>query len=151
MPDLHIDEFYKDVARILVSLFGVFPRPVTLYVEDIAGPDEPDEYGVHSNRYQACFATLCWLQDEGYLRYADTIRQEAVDQTVLTGRAFSALLAPAEESLFPQDDSLSRSEAGRRQSYLFQLRHALEESDSAALARLVPTFMTGQMTPQLSR
>ena len=151
MPDLHIDEFYKDVARILVSLFGVFPRPVTLYVEDIAGPDEPDEYGVHSNRYQACFATLCWLQDEGYLRYADTIRQEAVDQTVLTGRAFSALLAPAEELLFPQDDSLSRSEAGRRQSYLFQLRHALEESDSAALARLVPTFMTGQMTPQLSR
>ena len=86
MAGIHINDFYRDASRILVSLFGVFPRPVTLFAEDICGADEPDEYGLHSQRFQACFATLLWLGEEGYLRYTDTIRSEAIDQAVLTGR-----------------------------------------------------------------
>ena len=94
MSALNVDDFYKDTARALVALYNVFPRPVALYVEDIAGPDEPDEYGVHSHRHQACFATLVWMGEEGLLRYADTIKQEAIDQAVLTGKCFSALIVP---------------------------------------------------------
>ena len=94
MASLQIDEFYRDAAKILVSLFDVFPPPVAINAEDIAGPDEPDEYGVHSKRYQACVAAMLWLGEEGYIRYQDVIRQDAVDQAVLTGRCFSALIAP---------------------------------------------------------
>ncbi len=92
--DLHIDEFYADASKIIVNLFRVFPRPVTLFAEDICGADTPDEYGVHSNRYQACFAAMLWLGEEGYLRYQDLIKSDAIDQAVLTGRCFTALLTP---------------------------------------------------------
>ena len=49
MADIHIEEFYKDAAIALVQLYNAFPRRVNLFVEDIAGPDEPDEFGLHSN------------------------------------------------------------------------------------------------------
>ena len=91
MAGIHIDEFYADAAYTIVSLFRVFPRPVTLFAEDICGPDEPDEYGLHSHRYMACFATFQWLGAEGYIRFEDTIRQDAVDQAVLSGQCFAAL------------------------------------------------------------
>ncbi len=45
MADIHVEEFYKDVAIALVQLYMSFPRRVNLFVEDIAGPDEPDEFG----------------------------------------------------------------------------------------------------------
>ena len=64
MAALQIDEFYSDVTKILVNLFEVLPRRVTIYAEDISGPDQPDEYGIHSKRYQACFATMLWLAEE---------------------------------------------------------------------------------------
>jgi len=95
MSGIHIDEFYADAAQILISLYGVFPRRVSLFAEDICGPDEPDEYGLHSTRYQACFSTMVWLGEEGYIRYQDTLRQDAVDQAVLSGRCFAALVSPA--------------------------------------------------------
>ena len=44
MADIHVEEFYKDVAVALVQLYSVFPRRTNLFVEDIAGPDEPDEF-----------------------------------------------------------------------------------------------------------
>ncbi|MCM0611719.1 hypothetical protein KFJ24_04420 [Marinobacter sediminum] len=95
MADIHVEEFYKDVAIALVQLYGAFPRRVNLFVEDIAGPDEPDEFGLHSKRHMACFGALLWLEEEGLLRYVDTIRQEALDQAVLTRTAFVRLSAPA--------------------------------------------------------
>lgn len=91
MADLHIEDFHKDVARILSRLYAAFPRPVQLYVEDLCGPDTPDEYGIQSPRHQACFATMLWLAEEGYLRYVDHIRQQALDQAVLTRKAFLLL------------------------------------------------------------
>ncbi|HLV77462.1 MAG TPA: hypothetical protein VKY53_06005 [Marinobacter sp.] len=99
MADLHIEDFYKDVAVILVQLYTVFPRRTNLFVEDIAGPDAPDEFGLHSKRHMACFGTLVWLQEEGWLRYVDTIRQEALDQAVLTHKAFVRLSAPVPRAL----------------------------------------------------
>lgn len=99
MADIHVEEFYKDVAIALVQLYGAFPRRVNLFVEDIAGPDEPDEFGLHSKRHMACFGALLWLEEEGLLRYVDTIRQEALDQAVLTHTAFVRLSAPAPTAL----------------------------------------------------
>ena len=75
MADLHVEEFHKDAAIALTQLYGAFPRRVNLFVEDIAGPDEPDEFGLHSKRHMACLGALLWLGEEGLLRYVDTIRQ----------------------------------------------------------------------------
>ena len=95
VSDLHIDDFYKDIAKVLNHLYQSFPRKTTLYVEDIAGFEEPDEFGLHSNRYLACLGAMIWLAGEGYIRFESELRQEAVDQAVLTGRTFSALSAVA--------------------------------------------------------
>ena len=88
MHDLHIGDFYNDVARILVALYMRFPVRSALYVEDISGPDTPDEYGLHSPRHMACFSTALWLAEEGYFRYTDTIHQEALDEAVLSQAGF---------------------------------------------------------------
>lgn len=104
MSDLHIDDFYKDIAKVLNNLYQSFPRKATVYVEDIAGFEEPDEFGLHSNRHMACLGAMVWLAEEGYIRYEGTIRQEAVDQAVLTGRTFTVLSTVATEI---EDDELA--------------------------------------------
>lgn len=91
MADLHIEDFFKDAANILHQLYLNFPKKSSVFVEDIAGEDTPDEYGLHSPRHQACFGCMLWLQEEGYLRFEDTIRQDAIDQAVLTHKSFALL------------------------------------------------------------
>lgn len=99
MADIHVEEFYKDAAIALAQLYSAFPRRVNLFVEDIAGPDQPDEFGLHGKRHMACFGALLWLAEEGFVRYVDTIRQEALDQAVLTQEAFVRLSSPAPDAL----------------------------------------------------
>ena len=141
MSDLHLDEFYVDVANALTTLFSVFPRPLTLYVEDLCGPDEPDEYGVHSPRYQACFATLMWLGEEGYLRYQDTISQDAIDQAVLTSRCFNRLIAPSKQIVnIPPD--VPPSVAAQQRSLVNTLRQAIKQRASAAINCAVIELLT---------
>lgn len=94
MADIHIADFYKDAARILVQLYNQFPRPTMLFVEDIAGPDTPDEFGLHSLRHQGGLSTMLWLAQSGYLTYETLVRQEAIDQAVLTQRGFTLLATP---------------------------------------------------------
>ena len=132
MTGIHIDEFYADAAQIIVSLYDVFPRPVTLFAEDICGPDEPDEYGVHSQRYTACFATMLWLGEEGYIRYKDTIRADAVDQAVLSGRCFSALLS-ASTAAYGAGEGLPPSVQAHQASIVYQLQQALKSRSSTAV------------------
>lgn len=62
MADLHIDDFYRDAALILLRLYRTFPRKTILYVDDISGPDTPDEFGLHSERFQSCFSTMSTLR-----------------------------------------------------------------------------------------
>lgn len=93
--DIHIIDFYKDTARALVSLYNAFPRKVELYVEDISGPDQEDEFGLHSKRHLACLGALLWLQEEGYIRYASQIRETGIDQVILSARTFTQLTALA--------------------------------------------------------
>jgi hypothetical protein len=91
MTDIHIGDFYKDVAKIFLKLYSSFPRKIILYVEDIAGADQPDEFGLHSERFLSGFSTMVWLADHGYLHFDAPIRQEALDQTVLSERGFLML------------------------------------------------------------
>ena len=87
MSDLHIDDFYRDVETIFLRLYAVFPRKTILYVEDICGPDQPDEFGLHHPRFQAGFSAMVWLAEEGYLNFQDTIRAEAHLMKTLFHRA----------------------------------------------------------------
>ena len=131
MTGIHIDDFYADAAHTLVSLYSVFPRPITLFAEDICGPDEPDEYGVHSHRFLACFAAMVWLADEGYIRYEDTIRQEAIDQAVLSGRCFAALLTPrGTTELDSESQSLPASVQAHQTTIIHHLETALKSKSS---------------------
>lgn len=53
---LQIDDFYKDAAGGLLALYQAFPRKIALYVEDLIGREEPDEFGLPSTRHQSCLA-----------------------------------------------------------------------------------------------
>jgi len=147
MADIHVEEFYKDAAIALVQLYGAFPRRINLFVEDIAGPDEPDEFGLHSNRHMACFGALLWLSEEGLLRYIDTIRQEALDQAVLTRDAFIRLSSPAPLALarefgVPGEESagsLPPSVKEDLSTHIHLIRTALRIGNSARISHIMQT------------
>lgn len=149
MADIHIEEFYKDTAIALTQLYNAFPRRATLFVEDIAGPDEPDEFGLHSRRHMACFGALLWLDEEGFMRYGDTIRKEAFDQAVLTREAFSRLSSPAPDYLVQQQDSppdisLPPSMQEDLSSHIHIMRSALKSRHSRRIREVVrATLLTG--------
>jgi hypothetical protein len=134
VSDLHIDDFYRDVAGTLLSLYNSFPKPGILFVEDLIGPQEPDTFGVPSPRHQACFSAMLWMAEEGFLRYTDTIRQEAIDQCCLTERAFVLLSTPCSDLL---DPGLPPSIARQRATLAQQLRDALASQSSVHLAEVV--------------
>lgn len=131
MADLHIEDFYQDVAGILLALYNRFPRPTALLVSDLAGELQPDAFGVPSPRHLACFSAMLWLADEGFLRYADVIRQEGIDQGCLTERAFVLLATPVKEF---HDDALPPSIARQRATLAQQLRDARASKSSIQLA-----------------
>lgn len=145
MADIHVEEFYKDVAIALVQLYGAFPRRLNLFVEDIAGADEPDEFGLHSNRHMACFGALLWLEEEGLLRYVDTIRQEALDQAVLTRKAFIRLSAPAPTALVQKlgqaheltDKKLPPSIQKDLSTYIYLVRSSLKGGHSERISQII--------------
>lgn len=143
MADIHVEEFYKDAAIALTQLYAAFPRRINLFVEDIAGPDEPDEFGLHSKRHMACFGALLWLSEEGLLRYVDTIRQEALDQAVLTRDAFVRLSAPAPRRLIQElsgsltEQQLPKSIQKDLSTYIHLLRSALKSGSSNRISLAV--------------
>lgn len=132
--DLHIDDFYKDCAGGLLQLYQAFPRKHTLYVEDLIGHEEPDEFGLPSKRHQGCFSTLLWLAEEGYLRYESTIRSEALDQAVLTEKGFLRLASPIADVQL--DTQLPASVQRVQRSLAQQLRLALHSGHSERLVAL---------------
>lgn len=135
MSDLHIDDFYRDAAKALVALYSQFPRRTILYVEDISGPDSPDEFGLHSTRHQACFETLLWLAHSGFLRYEQLVRQEAIDQAVLTHRGFLTLSHPY--APVTDDAALQATPS----LVIHQLRRELNNGSSLSLAGIMQGVM----------
>lgn len=134
MADLHIEDFHQDVARILVALYNRFPQPAALFVSDLIGEHEPDAFGVPAPRHLACFSAMLWLADEDFLRYGDTIRQEAIDQACLSERAF-VLLSKADSA--QRDPELPASIARQRATLAQQLRDALNSDSSNAVYETV--------------
>lgn len=140
MADLHIDDFYKDVARIFIQLYVSFPRKIILYVEDICGPDSPDEFGLPNPRFLSCFSTMVWLAETGYLNYATNIRQEALDQVTLSHRGFTLLYSRIPHAInctglnsLEDHDSVPAN--------IDLLRHALKHGSSDTLAQLVQLLL----------
>ena len=144
MADLHIDDFYRDVAKIFLRLYAIFPRKITLYVEDISGPDEPDEFGLHHPRFEACFSTMVWLAEHGYLNFEDNVRQEALDEVVLSQKAFLLLASRSELQLAAPapGQALPSSVVEQSKANIFQLRTAMKEGSSIMLQQCVTYLLS---------
>ena len=141
-------------SKILSILYQAFPTKTPVYVDEVAGIDEPDEYGLHSPTYTSGFFALIWLADEGYIRFTDTIRQDGVDQACLTHKGFIRLTQPAdplyEERAVEEEnkvvninksskpaDSLPPSIVEERRLVINQLRGALRSGSSIAVNKVV--------------
>ncbi len=146
MADLHIDDFYRDSALILLRLYSSFPRKTILYVDDVCGPDSPDEFGLHSERHQACFSAMVWLAEQGYIQFVETIREEALDQAVLSQRGFLLLASRTELELgIPDeevDDGLPPSVMERSLTNITQIRRALREGSSIFIQQVMHYLLT---------
>lgn len=145
MADIHIDDFCRDVALIVVSLYNAFPRRHTVYVEDISGPDETDEVGLHSTRYHACLGAMLWLAEEGYLRYESLVYRDGIDQAVLTNKTFVVLSAVSDVRFDdPVDPRLPESVAQFKQTLISQIRTALRSGSSNNVSQIIRYFLSQQ-------
>jgi len=102
MFDLHIGDFFGDAAKTILTLYRRFPVKSTLYVEDICGPDSPDEFGLHSPRHTACFSCILWLAEENYIRFSQPMQQEAFEEVVLTQECFLHFSKPIQTDNSPR-------------------------------------------------
>lgn len=148
MADIHIDDFHRDTALILLRLYAQFPRKITLYVDDICGADTPDEFGLHSERWMACFSTMIWLAEQGYLRFDQAIRQEAIDQAVLTEASFLLLSSRSSLNLgLPEPEAeLPASVAENYQSNIMQLRECVKSGSSIMIGQCVRYLLNHMRT-----
>jgi hypothetical protein len=145
MTDLHIDDFYKDVAAIFLRLYSQFPRKQILFVDDICKGEEADEFGLPSPRHLSCFSAMIWLGEEGFLRYDTPIRQEALDQAVLTEKGFLLLSSRAEMlSILDErnDDNLPPSVMAASQTNIAQLRRALDSGSSILIGQHIQQLLS---------
>ena len=130
--DLQIDDFYKDAAGGLLALYQAFPRKIALYVEDLIGREEPDEFGLPSKR-------AAWAPCSGWPTKAicasSTIQFLALDQAVLTEKGFIRLTR-AVPGYLAGDRSLPPSVLRIQASLAHQLRDALKSGHSERIAHL---------------
>lgn len=141
MADLNVLDFYKDSALILMSLQRSFPRRMDLFVEDLIGPDQVDEFGLHTKRHESCLGAMLWLAEEGYIRYVTTIRQEGIDQAVLTSRALIALTTIHNQPLTEAPlDSVPEFEANERLTMVEHMRRAVKAQSSEQITQVMRTF-----------
>lgn len=134
MNDVNIDDFYHDIGVILLSLFQQFPRKVSLFIDDISGPDEMDEFGLHSSRYLCAMGALMWLHDEGYVRYLEIIKQESAEECTLTQKAFVKLIRP---NLTREQLSQANSIEKRESTLAFKMQKALREQSSIDMQNII--------------
>lgn len=136
--DLHINDFCKDTAKVWLYLYMRFPQKSALYVEDIAGADEPDEFGLHSPRFQACFSAMLWLTEAGYLYYHQPVKQEALEGACLTQKAF--ILLSSSEINLPKEQKVTKEHTVPitiAPPHIQHLKHILKHGNSEQLKVLV--------------
>jgi hypothetical protein len=132
--DVNIDDFYRDMATVLLALYQQFPRKITLYVDDICGPDETDDFGLHSPRYLSALGAMIWLGDEGYIRYDNIAREEALDQACLTQKGFSKMIRPLNTAATVELPAINATLA-------HHLHQARMDEDTLTLRRLLETAL----------
>ncbi len=148
MADLNLIDFYKDAAQILLTLHRVFPRKMDLFVEDLIGPDQVDEFGMHTKRHEACLGAMLWLADEGYLRYATTIRQEGIDQVVLTSAALVKMGVINTQPLTEIElQDVPSFEAHERLTLAEHMRRAIQSHSSEQIIQVMRTFFETPLNP----
>ncbi|MEJ2680378.1 MAG: hypothetical protein P8176_02595 [Gammaproteobacteria bacterium] len=140
LDDLHITDFCKDVARLLLLLHQQFPRLVEIYVCDVIGHEEPDEYGLYSTRHESCLSTLLWLKAEGWLRFGNVVRREAVDQCVLTQKAFQHLHHTLPDAL-AELVLCSTSDMEQQHSAAIRLIHGLHHAHTEQRSELLESIV----------
>lgn len=138
--DLHIDDFYTDAARCLLSLYQSFPRKSTLYMDDFVGVLPRDEVGLPHPRQQQCLSSLLWLANEGYLRYQSTIGYDALDQVELTKKAFVRLCSTDHPFTAGIEPGLPPSVLRVQGSLLQQIRRHLRNQNSEELISVMQYF-----------
>jgi hypothetical protein len=148
MTDIHIDDFYKDVAIIFLRLYTTFPRKTILYVDEICGADEPDEFGLHSERFLSGFSAMVWLTEHGYLKCDGPIKQEALDQAVLSEQGFLILSSRSELDFGDDEDQHTENNGGIPQSIMEhsktninQLRKAVKSQSSIMIRQSVHSLL----------
>ena len=142
--DLQIDDFYKDAAAGMLLLYQSFPRKIGLYVEDLIGREEPDEFGLPTPRHQSCLGTLLWLAEEGYIRFDSTIGYDALDQATLSEKGFLRLSRGLPHAIAegePVPPSVHRVQA----TLAYQLREALSSRQSERVVRLTRQLFTSTL------
>jgi hypothetical protein len=141
LDDLHIEDFYKDTGKIFITLYSSFPRKIELYVEDISGEDETDEFGLHTTRHMSCFSTMIWLGEAGYINFTETIRQEAIDQAVLSHKAFTLLTSRSQmnfgEPETEDDNAIPPSVLEESGTNIVKLKRAIQSRNSIFIRQCV--------------
>lgn len=128
MLDLHIEDFCHDTVKTLLRLYQAFPSKHSVYIDDIAGPMELDEYGLPSDRHQRCLGAMLWLQQEKMILVDDVIPQQAIDQASLTLTCYRAL---TQQRFIEQKPS----------QFVDAFRDALAEGSSEKIKRVAHEFL----------
>jgi hypothetical protein len=142
MADIHIDDFCRDAAQVILHLYSAFPRRASVYVADIAGEDEPDDVGLHSDRHMACLGTILWLAEEGYLRYEAMVYQDGVDQAVLSGRSFTLLSSLSQFRYAAPSPALPEAVAIEKMTLIEQIRAAVRSRESRKTTAIMRYFLS---------
>lgn len=142
--DLQIDDFYKDAAAGMLLLYQSFPRKIGLYVEDLIGREEPDEFGLPTPRHQSCLGTLLWLAEEGYIRFDSTIGYDALDQATLSEKGFLRL-SRSLPHVISEGEAVPPSVRRVQATLAYQLREALSSRQSERVVRLTRQLFTGTL------
>jgi hypothetical protein len=142
VADIHIDDFCRDAALILLHLYSAFPRRASVYVEDICGPDTPDDVGLHSDRHMACLGTMLWLAEEDYLRFEAMIYQDGIDQAVLTGKAFTLLCGLSQIRYQHPMPDLPESLMVEKITVVEQIRAVIRSGESAKISAMMRYFFS---------
>ena len=93
-----------------------------------------DEFGLHSPRYLSAIGALMWLNDEGYVRYHDIIKQESAEECTLTQKAFVKLIKP---NLSKTEMQTANSIEKRESTLAFQIQKALQDQSSIDMQRII--------------
>ncbi len=139
MFDIHIEEFFLDCTKILKQIYQAFPKNSNVYVEDISGPDQADEYGLHSDRFQCCFGAMLWLEKEGFISFESTMKQEAIDQANLSSKGLKLMSSICyDEYMNNITDTIHPKKEGLKgRPNIDSLKHIMKHGTSSQLALAV--------------